>query len=142
MSYTSLTYHIVIGTYRRKQVIGMRHERELYAFITSFSTSRGVKIRRVGGMPDHVHILCDIPATMALAEYVKVLKAETSKFLRVNPDFPNWEKWAEGYAAFTVDADSRETRRQYIINQKEHHCKVSFDEEFRQILAAHGLTPV
>ena len=140
MSYTSLTYHIVISTYNRKQVITSRHERELYAFITSFSTARGVKIRRVGGMPDHVHILCDIPATIAVAEYVKVLKAETSKFMRANPDFPAWEKWAEGYGAFTVDADSREVRRQYIMNQKEHHTKATFDEEFRRILAAYGLT--
>ena len=91
-------------------------------------------------MPDHVHILCDIPATVAVADFVKVLKSESSKFMRVNPDFPNWEKWSEGYAAFTVDLDSREARRQYIMNQKEHHAKSTFDEEFRQLLATYGLT--
>ncbi|MDE5919516.1 MAG: IS200/IS605 family transposase, partial [Duncaniella sp.] len=95
MSHTSLTYHIVFSTYRRMKVIDILHERELYKYIYDFSKNRGIFIRRIGGMPDHIHILCDIPAKIAVAEYVKLLKAETSKFLRVNPHFPQWVKWSE-----------------------------------------------
>ncbi len=139
MSYTALTYHIIFGTYRRMRVINSEHERELYKFIYDFSTGRDIKIRRIGGMPDHVHILCDIPAKTAVADYIKILKSETSKFLSVNRHFEHWDKWAEGYAAFSVDASLREVRRQYIINQRQHHCRLSFADELRQMLREAGI---
>lgn len=58
--------------------------------------------------------------------------------MRVNPHFPNWERWADGYGIFTVDASSRETRRQYIINQPEHHKQFDFKEEYRNFLIEAG----
>ncbi len=122
MSHTALTYHLIFRTYRRFQVIVPNHEKELYKFIYDFAMSRGIKKPRIGGMPDHVHILCDIPAKFAVSEFVKLLKTESSKFMRVNPHFPQWQGWAEKYGAFTVDASLRETRRQYIMNQKRHHA--------------------
>ena len=141
MSHTSFTYHLIFGTYRRRAVIVHDHEKELYKFIHDFSKERGVKMRRIGGMPDHVHILCDIPSRMAVAEYVKLLKTETSKFMRVNDHFPDWERWADGYAGFTVDTALRETRRRYIMNQREHHSKVGFVDEYRHLLSEAGIDP-
>ena len=140
MSYTVLTYHIVLGTRRREHTIDPAHEKELYNFIYRMSQKRDVLVRRIGGMPDHIHILCDIPAKMALAEYVKFIKTESSKFLRVNPNFSLWDGWAEGYGAFTVDSSMREMRRQYIMRQKEHHAKAGFAEELRTLLAEAGLS--
>ncbi|MDE6359071.1 MAG: IS200/IS605 family transposase [Duncaniella sp.] len=142
MSHTSLTYHIVFSTYRRMKVIDILHERELYKYIYDFSKNRGIFIRRIGGMPDHIHILCDIPAKIAVAEYVKLLKVETSKFLRVNPHFPQWVKWSEGYGAFTVDASLRETRVAYIMNQKSHHKCVNFDNEYNDMLVEAGIDAI
>ena len=85
-------------------------------------------------MPDHVHLLCDIPPKLALADFVRLLKCETSKFLTANEHFPCWNGWSEGYGAFTVDASMRETRRQYIMNQKEHHAVHSFQEELDELI--------
>ena len=114
MSYTSLTYHLVFGTYRRMPVINHEHEKELYKYMFDYSSAHGIYVRRIGGMPDHVHILCDIPAKIAVASFVQTLKAESSKFMQVNSHFPAWTTWAEGYGAFSVDASSRETKRKYI----------------------------
>jgi len=91
-------------------------------------------------MPDHVHILCDIPAKIALSEFVKLLKTETSKFLRINNHFPLWKRWAEGYGAFTVDASLREVRKRYIMNQREHHAVVGFKSEYREMLSEAGFS--
>lgn len=89
MSHIALTYHIVIGTYHREYVISEDHEKELYKYIFDFTGKRDVLfIRRIGGMPDHVHILCDIPAKIAVADFIKLVKSESSKFMRVNPHFP------------------------------------------------------
>ena len=141
MSHTVLTYHIVFSTYRRKYIINIEHERELYKYIFYFSKYRDVFIRRIGGMPDHIHILCDIPAKLAVAEFVKLLKSETSKFMRDNPHFPLWEGWSEGYGAFTVDASLREKRVAYIMNQKQHHSHICFDDEYKDMLTEAGYVP-
>lgn len=90
-------------------------------------------------MPDHIHILCDIPAKIAVAEFVKLLKTESSKFMRVNSHFPDWKGWAEGYGAFTVDASLREVRMRYIMNQKVHHATHGFVDEYMDMLHDAGI---
>ena len=138
MSHIALTCHLVFGTYRRIDVINEDHEKELYKFMYDYATSRDVYVRRIGGMPDHVHILCDIPAKLAVASFVQTIKAESSKFMHVNNHFPSWTAWAEGYGAFSVDAASREAVRKYIMNQKQHHRVLSFVSEYRGILSEAG----
>lgn len=141
MSYTSLTYHLVFSTRYRIGVIDRGHEKELYKFMFDFASRKGIKIRRIGGMPDHVHILCDIPANIAVSDFVRLLKSESSKFMKINENFPLWDGWTKRYAAFSVDASLREVRRQYIMHQREHHSRVSFADEMRQIFIEVGLDP-
>ena len=90
-------------------------------------------------MPDHVHILCDIPPKMAVADFVKILKSESSKFLKDCKDFPLWRGWSEGYGAFSVSASLRDRVCNYISNQKIHHSKVTFDDEYNTFLEAAGI---
>ncbi len=120
-------------------MINQEFEHELYAYLFNFLKERDIYVRRIGGMPDHVHILCDIPAKHSLAGIIKVLKSESSKFMRMNRNFPYWRGWSKEYACFTVDASLRETRRQYIMNQKIHHSKVNFEDEYRQLLLENHL---
>lgn len=139
MSHTALTYHFVIGTYRREHTIDIEHERELYKFMNDYMAARGALVRRIGGMPDHIHVLCDIPSKIAVAAFVQTLKTESSKFMRANPHFPYWRGWCEGYGAFTVDASSRDTRKHYIMNQKRHHLSKSFWDEYVELMAEAGI---
>ncbi len=138
MSHVAVTYHIVFGTHSRRQTIPIAHERELYKFIYDLSNKRDILIRRIGGMPDHIHILADIPPKIAVADYVRLIKAESSKFLRVNPHFPDWERWADGYGIFSVEAANRATRCEYIRNQKAHHHLRNYIEEYRELLIQNG----
>lgn len=139
MSYTSLTYHIVFSTYRRMRTIPEERERILYKIIYDILTEKKVYVRRIGGMPDHVHILCDIPASLAVATVIRSLKTETSKFLSQSEYFPDWDKWSEGYCCIVVEPSTRQTRMEYIRNQKEHHRVHDFKQELRDILAEYGI---
>ena len=140
MSHIAFTYHLVFGTYSRSRTIDQAHERELYKFMYNFLVKKEIFVRRIGGMPDHVHILCDIPPKYAVAEVVKLLKIESSKFMKINAHFPNWEGWAEGYGGFTVDSSLRDVRRRYIENQREHHSNIAFEEEYKMLLSESGIT--
>ncbi|MBD5192977.1 MAG: IS200/IS605 family transposase [Bacteroidales bacterium] len=140
MSHTALTYHIVLGTYKRMRVIVTNEERFLYRFIYEFLTKRDVVVRRIGGMPDHVHILCDVPAKYALADLVRTLKSESSKYARCSQYLKFWEGWSVGYGAFTVGVGQREACCRYIMNQKSHHSSRSFEDEYRELLHDAGLS--
>ena len=78
---------------------------------------------------------------MALSDFVKRLKQESSYLLRKDCAFSDWNGWAEGYGAFTYSITEIPNEIEYINNQKEHHKKVSFIEEYRQWLIEMGVSP-
>ena len=77
-------------------------------------------------MPDHIHMLVDIPTSISVANFVKKIKQESSFLMAQNPNFPKWNGWEEGYGAFTYSVAEIPTVKAYIKNQKEHHRKTWF----------------
>ena len=140
MSYTQLLYHIVFRTKSSKNTIPEEHEKELYAYIKGIINNKKSKLYRIGGMPDHIHLLVDIYPTFALSDFMKELKEYSSKWLSTNPNFPDFEGWAVSLAGFTYNLRDKQIIIDYIKNQKEHHKKVSFEEEYRKILNDYGIT--
>ncbi len=138
MSYTHLVYHIVFRTHSSVPAIDEQHERELYAYILGYTEKHKAKLYRIGGMPDHIHMLVSIPPDTAVSEFVRGLKYASSNWLKQNPLFPLFTGWGEGYAAFTYSKEQIPVVKQYIINQKEHHHKTTFAEEYRQFILDNG----
>ena len=93
---------------------------------------------RIGGMPDHIHLLVSIPPTVAVSEFVRGLKYATSGWMKNNPSFPLFSGWGEGYAAFTYSKEQIPVVKRYIMNQKEHHYKTTFAEEYRKFILENG----
>ena len=138
MSYTNLVYHIVVRTYRSIPAIHEEHERELYAYIMGFVNNHKGKLYRIGGMPDHIHMLLSIPPDVAVSEFVRKMKFATGGWLKKSHLFPLFEGWGEGYAAFTYSKDQIPVVKQYIMNQKEHHKVQTFAQEYRQFILENG----
>lgn len=139
MSYTQSYYHIVFRTKNSEQTIDEPVERLLYKYIYTFSVNKGCKVFRIGGMPDHIHILVGLPATLAVAIYVKELKEKTSRWLRTSPHFPRFSGWADGYAGLSCGHDALQGITTYIMSQKEHHKTVSFADEYKSWLESEGV---
>jgi REP element-mobilizing transposase RayT len=97
------------------------------------------KLYRIGGTENHIHLLLDMHPAFALSDFMKELKEYSSKWMKRNPHFPDFENWAVGYAGFTYNFNDRETIINYIKNQKEHHKTVSFEDEYRQFLKDNGV---
>lgn len=74
--------------------------------------------------------------TIAFADYIKEIKRVSSIFAKAHiQEFA----WQGGYGAFSVDQTSIERVTRYIRTQEEHHRKVSFQDELRQLMTEHGL---
>src|SRR5215471_11839760 len=98
-SYTNLLYHIVYGTKERRPLIDEEFQPRLYDYLGG--TIRGLKSTslEIGGIEDHVHILANVPPTIAVSDFLEKLKASSSKWAKsVRRGFG----WQDGYAAFTV----------------------------------------
>ena len=139
MSYTQLIYHIVISTYKRERTLFEAHERELYNYMYGIARNRNVVVYRIGGMPDHVHLLVGLPSDLSVAKFVQELKSITSTWLQANSNFPAFNRWGKEYGAFTYSAKEKDVVINYIKRQKEHHRVTTFAEEYRRLIEEAGL---
>lgn len=141
MSFSHFIYHIVFSTKNRYPTITTLYERIMYKILYRLITNEGGHVYRIGGMPDHVHLLIDMPATLSPAKFIQKIKQESSYIAKDMKEFPQWDGWEKGYGAFTYSYGEIDAIKHYIINQKEHHKKVSFRDEYREWLLENGISP-
>jgi hypothetical protein len=88
----------------------------------------------INGLSDHVHILATLPAKLAISDALRTVKTNSSRW--VHEQFPSYAKfaWQTGFGAFSVSHSDLDLVRTYIANQDEHHRRVTFQEEFLNLL--------
>ncbi len=141
MSFSRFIYHIVFSTKNRFPSINQENEKVLYKVLFNLMVKEGARVYRIGGMPDHIHILTDIPATLSPAKFIQKIKQESSYIVAQSVEFPLWDGWENGYAAFSYSVSEIETIKSYIANQKEHHKRILFRDEYRDWLIENGISP-
>lgn len=99
----------------------------------------GCEVHIVGGVADHVHLAVDFPRTITVADFLKKIKATSSKWMKEQgPEYRRFS-WQVGYGAFSVSASHQAKLIQYIANQEKHHRKESFQDEFRKLIKKYGI---
>ena len=130
-TYVSNNVHIVFHTKTGGTTIAHDDEGSLYKYMAGIVNATGSHLIEIGGMPDHVHMLVSVTKTIALADLVRTIKAESSRWLKRYSPIYNQFAWQEGYGAFSVSASLKSKVIQYIRNQEHHHEKRTFAEEFK-----------
>ena len=142
MSHISLTYHIIWRTKRSERTINEEHERELYFYIKGICDKKECHLYRLNSMPDHFHMCIEVTPKISLSDFMQTVKGESSKWIKEHREwFPHFDGWGNGYAAFTYSVKERPTVVEYIRNQKEHHHKTTFREEYEELMREFGLDP-
>mgnify|MGYP000564591533 CR=1 FL=1 len=93
----------------------------------------------IGGVEDHVHILCRFGKTRSLADFIRELKRESSKWVKEQSPELRTFSWQNGYGAFSISPGHVDMLMTYIRNQVEHHRVETFQDEFRRILKLNGV---
>jgi putative transposase len=136
-SYICLHYHLVFSIKNRVPAITPEIEPRLWEYLGGLVRGLGGTPIQIGGIEDHVHLLVTLRQEPALSTMLRDIKAGSSGW--VHEEFPNargfW--WQTGYGAFTVSHSNIDAVKTYIVNQREHHRKMSFKDEFRQLLEKH-----
>jgi REP element-mobilizing transposase RayT len=100
--------------------------------------NHGIKALSVGGSDDHVHILLSLPSSLTIAEVMRIIKSESSRWMHQNCHQETFE-WQEGYGAFSIGCSQTESTLAYIASQEEHHKKRDFQAEFISFLEKNHL---
>lgn len=92
-----------------------------------------------GGVEDHVHLLVDIHQSVALSDFVRDIKSNSSRWFHADLSVADFA-WQSGYSAFSVSVSNIDAVRAYIDRQHEHHASLSFEDELIAFLDRHGIT--
>jgi len=136
-SLSRVLVHLVFSTKNREPFITPAHRDRVFEYLGGTLAALDCPPVRVGGMPDHVHLLFVLAKTLPVSKVVEEVKKDSSKWAKqhVGPDF----YWQSGYGAFSVSPSSADAVRAYIECQEEHHRTRSYPDELRGLLLRHDL---
>jgi REP-associated tyrosine transposase len=122
--------HITFSTKDRASLIVPEIEGELFNYLGGICKNLECNPIIVGGHKDHVHILCLLSQKIALMKLIEVVKSHSSRWIKTKDESFKKFYWQNGYGAFSVNPSGLEVVKNYILNQKEHHRKRTFQEEY------------
>ena len=136
-SLSAVYIHLVFSTKERRAFLKDKTIRGLWhSQLGGISKKLGCAPIITGGVEDHVHLLARFGRTITQAEWVKKLKRVSNLWLKENHCIRDFE-WQGGYADFSVSASNLKGVKEYIVNQHNHHHKMSFQDELRTLLRRH-----
>ena len=131
--------HLVFSTKNREPFITPAIETELHPYLATIFRALKSPSLCIDGTVDHVHILFPLARVITIADLVEEVKTESSKWIKTKGlEFRNFH-WQKGYGAFSIGQSNVETLKRYIRGQKQHHRRVTFQDEYRKFLKSYGI---
>jgi REP element-mobilizing transposase RayT len=131
--------HLVFSTKNSEPFIHPPFEEELYNYIAGICKNLDCQLIKIGGDTDHIHILCMLSKKIALMGLLEEVKSHSSKWIKMKSESLSNFYWQKGYGAFSVSSTELDTVIAYIANQKDHHRRKTFQEEYRALLTKYGM---
>lgn len=133
-TYSQIYIQIIFAVKNRESMIRSSWEEELYKYITGIITNKGQKLLAINGVEDHIHILIGMKPSCCLSDLVREIKKSSNSFIK-EKQFTRFKfEWQEGFGAFSYSHSALDNVIAYINNQKEHHKKKTFKEEYKAFL--------
>jgi len=139
-SLACLWTHLIFSTKNRFPFLTDKAFRsDVHAYLATMLRQYDCETMIVGGVEDHIHALFALSRNYSIATVVKEIKRPSSSW--INETSPRLAKfyWQAGYGAFSVSQSNLDAVIRYIENQEEHHRRVTFQDEYRTFLKAHGI---
>lgn len=131
--------HLITSTKHRQHLIDENIEQELYSYIGGICKNLNCNPVEIGGHVDHIHALFLLNKNMTLVKAVEEIKGHSSKWIKTKGEAYGNFYWQSGYGAFSVNPAEIDRVIAYIRNQKEHHRKTHFQNEFRAFLKKYNV---
>jgi len=131
--------HIAFSTKYREEILRKEDRNEIFSYMAGILNNLNCTPIIVGGVSDHVHVLCLLEKTLSVSVLLDKLKANSSKWIKsLGQHYINFA-WQRGYGSFSVSQSKVDVVRNYIANQERHHGQETFKEEFINLLEKHEI---
>jgi putative transposase len=138
-SLSRILLHLIFSTKNRASYFTDPAIRNgLHGYLAATTNHLGCSAIRVGGVADHVHVVCSLGRTLSVATFVAKLKVSSK--LAVRERYSVQFSWQNGYAAYSVSESALESIVQYVSDQETHHKTVTFQDEYRAFLQRHNVS--
>ncbi|MBI9037803.1 MAG: transposase [Bacteroidales bacterium] len=138
-SLTKIWIHSILGVKNKQALINDEVAPLIYKHIEESLLSIDCKPRIINGVEDHIHLLFLLSPKIAVADLEKKIKGETSHWINQQNLIKDKFAWQVGNGAFSVSESNVKSVQSYIKTQKEHHEKMTFEEEYNLFLKKHGI---
>jgi putative transposase len=136
-TYTALHYHLIFSTKNRQCWIRPEIEKRIWKYLGGIARENKMKPLKTGGIDDHIHMLLGAPPILSPSKIAQLIKGGSSAW--IHDTFPELAAfaWQDGFGAFTVSKSHVPQVSSYIENQRQHHRKRTFKEEYLALLERH-----
>jgi putative transposase len=139
-TYTQIYIQFVFAVQNRISLINSEWEQELYKYIAGIVKNHHHKLIAINGMPDHLHVFVGFHTTQSIADFMRVIKSDSSEWINNKSIVKGKFNWQEGYGAFSYGRSQIDQVYNYVMNQKKHHEERSFLEEYKLMLQKFGIS--
>ncbi|RDC56331.1 IS200/IS605 family transposase [Pedobacter chinensis] len=133
-TFSQIYIQYVFAVKGRRNLLQKPWRDEVFKYISGIIKAKGQKPIIVNGVADHIHVFVGLKPSLSIADLVRDIKNNSSKFINEQ----NWVQgkfsWQEGYGAFSYAHSQIESVYQYVLNQEEHHRKKTFKDEYLDFL--------
>jgi putative transposase len=136
-TYTQLYIHCVFAVKFRRAVIQPEWEDSLHKYITGIVQNNDHKMLSINSVPDHLHLFVGLNPSQSISEMMRLVKGDSSEFINKEKFIDSKFHWQDGYGAFSNSRSQIDSVVKYIINQKQHHKKKTFKEEYLKMLKSY-----
>ncbi|KAA3650772.1 MAG: IS200/IS605 family transposase [Bacteroidetes bacterium] len=133
-TYSQLYIQVIFAVKNRQALIKTEWEDRLFQYITGIVQSKGQKMIAINGVSNHIHIFIGLKPSCCISDLVREIKKSSSIFIKENHLTPYKFQWQEGYGVFSYSHSHIDRVAKYVMNQKEHHRKKTFKEEYIEML--------
>jgi REP element-mobilizing transposase RayT len=133
-TFSQIYIQVVFAVKNRDAIIDYSWEERLYQYITGIVQKKEQKMLAINGMPDHIHFFIGMKPSCCLSDLVRDVKKSSNGLINENKLTKFKFNWQEGYGAFSYSHSQIDNVVKYIMNQKQHHQKQTFRQEYIDFL--------
>ena len=127
--------HIIFSTKDRFPfLVDIELRKRVHAYLARVFCEHESPALEIGGVSDHVHILCLLSRSYSVSEIIRKAKSNSSSWVKAQGIKYHKFSWQAGYGAFSIDQSHAASVKKYIQYQEEHHRIRTFQEEYLGIL--------
>lgn len=134
VEYNNLYTHFVFTTLHRLPLIAEENRVRIEKYITGIVNNNNCQLYAIYANPEHVHFLISRSPSLSEEKIASIVAESSSSFINENKLCIGKFEWQLSCSAYSVSKEHIDRVCKYILGQKEHHRKHTFQEEYDEFI--------